>query len=299
MFGVLTTFVSLFVVITVWCACLGTLRGSDPGRLYFLNDFTNLINYSALCPLYVGLACALITTVIRGWSSLADLAGPSHRINRPALPIGLAISGAVLLAALLTSNYIAECLNPRVFARTSWYVTAVVPAHRIIGALGVYYAISNFSLLVIVLLAAFAFISVFTMSICAGRKLYAWNPEEPLSFDDLTTRLTCFTKAYLIAKLLAAVLMLNAFTLKWEHPTHSWSFWAFGAAMTFFGIVFVSLPRYYIELQWFRLQVRIAQASGKPEVPQNGDIRSFSTQMVVHFLDLFIIGGFVTSFWLK
>jgi hypothetical protein len=245
------------------------------------------------------LACALITTVIHGWSGLADFAGSSHRKGRPALPTGLAISAAILLAALLTSNYIAECLDPHIFARTSWYVTAVLPAHRIIGALGVYYAITNFSLLVVVLLAAFAFISVFSMSICAGRKLYAWNPADPLSFDDLTMRLTCFTKAYLIAKLLAAVLMLNAFTLKWEHPAHSSSFWAFGAAMTFFGIVFVSLPRYYIELQWFRLQVRIAQSDGKPEVPQHGDIRSFRTQMVVHFLDLFIIGGFVSSFWLS
>lgn len=298
-FGAVMTFLACFVVILVWCSLTQTLRGNQPGRIYFLNDYANLLNYTVICPLYVGLSCALITTVLRGWSKLAEFAEPDSSSAGRLISAAGVVFSAIFLAGISTANYIAECLNPKIYSLTAWYVAEVVDGRRVIGALGVYYAVINFSLLVIIIIAAYAFLSFFVVSVQVGDRLKNWNPVNPLSFEQLSAKLSTFTEAYLLFKLLAAALMLNAFTFKWSRPHHSLNFWLFGAAITFFGVFFVSFPRYYIELEWLQLKFRMAQSGTPAEKPRYDDLRPFHTQLIVYFIDLLIIGGFITSFWFQ
>lgn len=78
-----------------------------------------------------------------------------------------------------------------------------------------------------------------------------------------------------------------------------------GSVLTLFGVVFLSIPRYYVELQWFRLQA--AKEAGAAAVPEYEDVRpweidfvggSWKPRLVANFVDTLIIGGFITSFWL-
>jgi hypothetical protein len=299
-FGAAMTFLACFVVILVWCSLTQTLRGNQPGRIYFLNDYANILNYTLICPLYVGLSCALITTVLRGWSKLAEFAEPDSSSGRRLITAAGVIFSAIFFASLSTSNYIAECLNPKTYSLTAWYVTEVIDGRRVIGALGIYYAVINFSLLVIIIVAAYAFLSLFVVSVQVGDRLKKWNPVQPFSFDQLSKQLSTFTEAYLISKLLAAAIMLNAFTYKWARPYHSINFWLFGAAITFFGVFFVSFPRYYIELEWLQLKFRMMQQNGAPaETPSYDDLRPFRTRLIVYALDGLLIGGFIFSFWFQ
>ncbi len=63
------TFIMCFVVIIIWSAITGTLRGTGPSRVYFLKDWVNLLDYMVLCPLYMGFGAVLVATTVR-WLSL-------------------------------------------------------------------------------------------------------------------------------------------------------------------------------------------------------------------------------------
>ena len=91
--------------------------------------------------------------------------------------------------------------------------------------------------------------------------------------------------------------MLNVYTWKWEHPHGSLNLIFMGLALTIVGVIFVSIPRYFIELQWLHFQQR-QQNEGITECsPKYVDIRPFGTKLAAHLLDTLIIGGFIFSFW--
>jgi hypothetical protein len=95
--------------------------------------------------------------------------------------------------------------------------------------------------------------------------------------------------------------MLNAYTWRWSHPQGSYNLILMGLALSFFGVIFVSIPRYYLELQWF--WARIAQQPDE----RYEDLRSWNLPfigpwdrkptLVAHVLDTLLIGGFIASFW--
>jgi hypothetical protein len=69
-------------------------------------------------------------------------------------------------------------------------------------------------------------------------------------------------------------------------------------ALSLFGVFFVSIPRYYIELEWFRLKVRRAKESQDFTEIRHDDLRPFNTRLIAYIVDVFLISGFIGSFWL-
>jgi hypothetical protein len=99
--------------------------------------------------------------------------------------------------------------------------------------------------------------------------------------------------------------MGNALVWKTSQAQHSNNLAVLGGALTLFGVVLLSIPRYYIELQWFRL--RAAMPSAAESDPEYEDLRlwevdflggSWKPKLVAHVLDTLMIGGFISSFWL-
>jgi hypothetical protein len=162
------TFFFCFVVTAVWTLLDGTFSGIDKNIMYFSRDITDIINFGVLCPLYVGLSVQLVVLLVHCWARLANpegfvVVGPQRL---PFASIGFGIFLIVSISAAGTVNYIRECLNPSVLPRVGWWVGHVASdGSRVLSPLGIYYALLNFSLLSICVMAALAFMSLF-FSVC-------------------------------------------------------------------------------------------------------------------------------------
>jgi len=284
-------------LLTTWLA--GTLDGAAPGRLFFLHDNTNLINYTVLCPAYLGLSCAFVILVLQGWNRVRNaplVRGSSHRA--PRLPLAFLALLVVGAAAALTTNYIRECLTPEVYARAAWYASVSADGERSLNIAGIYYTILNFFLL-LVSLVAFMAIGVFACTAAEiARALRSSAPSSHLKFEGLQKLLTEFTLAYIVAKLLAVTYMLNAYTWKWEQPHGSFNLPLMVVFLAVVGVLVVSFPRYYVEIEWFQFKVRRAEALTQPVPRESDDIRSLWIRDVAFVIDLFFGLGFITSFLL-
>ena len=297
-------------VILGWVFCLGgtillavldgTLIGTDPNRIYLLRDWPNLVNYILICPLYLGFSVQLIVIVLYGWPTLVSI--PLNSIEKFALPrraIGFTIFLILSISLGFTLNYIHESINPSVYLKVGWWVAQVGAGdERILGLIGTYYAILNFVLLAICLTALLSFLSLFFACIRVGRALEVESVSNVLTFKGLRTSLQSFTEAYLTVKLLTATLMLNAYTWKFERPEASFNMKGLGLVLAIFGVFIFSIPRYYIELEWFKFKIRRALALGEfSDDIVKEDIRPFRTRLIVHVIDVLIISGFILTFF--
>jgi hypothetical protein len=299
-------FIFTFVVTAIWNLFNGTWSGTEPNRLYFSRDITNLVEYAFLCPLHVGLSAALICLM---FTSYQRLVATSELVRSPTPPARPAAIASVVLFILLsgaigTANFMRECLDPTIYHRVGWYVREVMPGGvRVLGGLGVWYVILNFVLGVVVLAGAFSYLALSVACIRVGHGLADYSPAEPeLAFADLKSNLSTFTNGYLLAKLLTATLMLNSITWRWEHQVGSLNVIAMGLILSVVGVFFLSVPRYYVELEWLRYRARILQnrqaTAARETEMQVDDLRPFKTKVWVHLADGLLISGFIVSFWL-
>jgi uncharacterized RDD family membrane protein YckC len=116
-----------------------------------------------------------------------------------------------------------------------------------------------------------------------------------ITFATIREMLSDFTQAYIVMKLLAVMLVLNAYTWKYERPEGSLNVAAMNAALLLFGVFFISVPRYYIELEWFRFRVRRSRAQGAQDDLEPDDIRPFSVRFAARIADGLILSGFLYS----
>lgn len=287
--GFIVAFVLCFLVVVAWTVLSGTFSGQEVGKLFFVEDWPNIINYSVLCPLYVGFGSVVIGAVIRSGPKL-------DRLSKDSRPNpwsrGLVVLLVLLFAALLTAQYMTEILSPDVYPESYWFIgRESSDGDRILGALGIYYILLNFTLLVFALAVAAAFFSIFRSLITLGRFL-SRSDDLPFSTDELKEKLQGYTVAYAGGKLFVAVLMLNAYTWKWERPQGSFNLILMGAALTVLGTVYLSFPRYFVENQWFYLRQRAGEEKARYE-----DIRSFKVKVTASVVDAVIVGGFISTFW--
>ncbi len=297
--GAVGTLVLGLGVVALWSYAAGTLFGTDPGRLYLSKDVPNLVNYALICPLYVGFGCALIVVTVRGWAQLQGVGHPVsiRATSRASGSFGFPILAALILltAGVVTALYVSEVLDPHVYKQAYWFIERIGPdGARLLGAFGVYYAVLNFWLLALSLLVLALVIAVFVSGMRLGDDLRA-GAAAGLSTSEVRERLTTFTRAYIVSKWLAATYMANAFTWRSERPHNSLTFILLGVVLSFFGVFFISFPRYYIELCWF--QARAAGATGPVPTDEYEDIRPRWAQNTATVLDALIISGFLTTFW--
>lgn len=277
----------------------GSWHGTDPHRLYFSSDKENIINYLIICPTYVGLCSQLIVLTILGWNDITS----SRDDLRPGLPkgsLGLLFLIVIAASAAFSVNYIMECLNPAVYPKIGWWVGFVTSdGVRVLSGLGIYYAFLNFFLLIICLTGMMAFFSLFFLCLRYGDRLSQQPPNSDITIESIRKSLEAFTESYIVLKLLVVTLMLNAYTWKYfSHPNHSLNLTALGLVLTIVGVFLVSLPRYYIELQWFKFRVCRAAALNQPQSMESEDLRPFRARLIATIADSAIIGGFAFSFFM-
>lgn len=304
--GAIITFVFCFIVPAIWTYANGTFIGDNTAEhIYFIYDKHNILLYVLICPLYVGLGCWLAVTTITGWGKISELKSSilqEEETIKKAISSKAPILIFVILgmAFFLTSNYIHGIKELSISGRDYWFFDN----NHQLGALGVYYFLLNFALLVSVLLSLMFFMSLFTSVMGVADALEKYNGDS-IEFEIIRTKLASFTEGYLLAKLIVATLILNIYIwqksplggVTSEDSAGTDNLILAGIFMTIIGGFLISLPRYYFELQWLRYKYRIGEI--KDDTKEHYDIRPDKITFWASILDLIIIGGFISAFWYK
>ncbi|MGE0484477.1 MAG: hypothetical protein AB7Q81_10085 [Gammaproteobacteria bacterium] len=296
------TFFFCFVVNAGWTYSLNMFVGcgADQQVMCFADDTANLILYVLVCPLYVGLGVWLWMVVL---NQAGELRAYARSISEPDSPREVSwVKGFALLTIILgvslfgTSNYISDITNTSRVPVDYWFVVRLADGSRAIGPLGVYYFLINFVLLTITLISITLFMSIFVVGFEIGAALDRYRGTDALDFNVLKIKLSAFTEAYLLGKALAFLYMWNILIWQSSPLGNTENLWVAGLFASLIGVFFISLPRYYIELQWFRYRVR-AGLLPEDDSEQYQDIRPSHAKFLAMLFDTLIIGGFILSFW--
>lgn len=294
--GASITLIFCLLVPIAWTLAIGRFSSEKPGTLYLWQDKTNLILYSVVCPLYVGLGCWLAVTVIRSWSEIKEYAAQLD--SKVAMPSrGVSFKTLLLVVLILsmgffsTATYIGDILNRKNVKEQYWFMDLAASGEHILGSLGVYYFLINFVLLIVTLISITLFMSMFVAAMTVGRALESKTHPSDAELPVLEAKLAAFTESYILAKALTAIYMVN-FYLWYESPLGATqNIYVAFIFLAMFGVLFVSLPRYFVELQWYRFMIRSRQIEKSVDFYE--DIRPFWMRNIASVLDTLIIGTFV------
>nr|WP_321486092.1 hypothetical protein [uncultured Draconibacterium sp.] len=294
--GYIITFVFTFLANTLGTFLNGTLIGNNDKIIYFLQDWWNLALYILICPLYVGLTCWLVVLVIKSWNDIYDYQKNdiNKNSNREKFKMIKAIALALLIlsvAFFLTTNYINDVLTLKESNQFYWFLTDVDGQYELRG-IGIFYFLLNFSLLIVTLIALTFFMSIYKLLMKVGKSLATRQEIGKLEFQDIKAKLSTFTEGYIVTKGIIATYIVNIWI---------WIASPIGkgttinliialALLTIIGFFLVSFPRYFVELQWYKLKLR---ATDKDILNKSyEDLRTFRVKIIAQVLDWIFIGGF-------
>jgi len=287
------------IVPILWTLAIGRFyKSGDPGIINLSQDWVNLVLYSTICPLYVGLGGWLVVVVIEGWGNINEYANslktPREKPSLMAV-IKVLFLGVLILSVSLFSmaGYISDITKTANVPQLYWFMEATDAGEHRLGALGIYYALLNFLLLISTLISVTSFMSIFVTVMDVGNALETKTRRTDARLTELEEKLKSFTEAYILTKLLAVVYMINFSLWKSSPLGATQNIYVAFFFLTMFGVMFVSLPRYFVELQWYRFLRRTNQV--KPEDDIYKDIRPFWMRVVASVLDSLIIGGFIVG----
>lgn len=297
--GAVTTFIFALIVPVVWTLAIG--RFLDSGNndvINLLQDRVNLALYSVICPLYVGLGCWLVVVVIEGWGNINEYANslspppakPSFRAILKMLFFGILILSVALFSM---AGYIGDITKTANVPQLYWFMEQTASGEHRLGALGIYYALLNFLLLISTLVSITLFMSIFVTVMNVGNALETKTLRNDAQLRELEEKLKAFTEAYIITKAAAVVYMVNFSLWKSSPLGATGNIYVAFFFLSLFGVLFVSLPRYFVELQWYRFLRRTEQVGVEDDVYK--DIRPFWMRVVASVLDSVIIGGFIVG----
>lgn len=280
-----------FGVTSTLTLATGTWSGIDPRTVYFSEDWQNMVLYLLVCPAYIGWSVWLVTIFIGRSATLATFAdevgAAKPTVRFPRFP--LTVVGMVLIAAFVVFAYISDILDSRHVPEAYWFMTAPsATGERFLNRVGVYYVVLNFCLMFLTAAATFCFFSMFFDTLRAGHGLRTLPRGTPIDFRMVATRLTTFTEAYLIAKLLCATYIVNVVVWRLSPLGATSNVHAASLALAAMGLFFISFPRYYVELMWREYQLRTGAT-----VDSFKDLRTARERVVVSVVDTLFVSTFV------
>ncbi len=296
--GAVITLIFCLLVPIGWTIAIGRFSSDKPGNLFLLQDATNLVLYSIVCPLYVGLGCWLAVAVIKGWADIKEFASTlGSKVEKPSR--ATLIKNLLLVILILsmgffsTAAYINDIMKPDNVPQRYWFMDLSRSGEHILGALGVYYFLLTFVLLIVTLISITLFMSIFVSVMAVGDALESRTQPTEAELPVLEAKLSTFTEAYILAKTLTFVYMVNFYLWQKSPLGATQNIYVAVIFLTLFGVLFVSLPRYFVELQWYRFLVRSKQVRIDEDVYE--DIRPYRIRTLASIMDDLLIGGFVIT----
>jgi hypothetical protein len=219
---------------------------------------------------------------------------PRLRMLAP-IKFSAAIFVILLISVSGTCSYMTDVMDViKSTGRSYWFLDYRVGTDHTIGLIGIYYTILNFCLLTATVSFAACFLSTFYIAFEVGEALGQVDNLTHLEFDVIKIKLSAFTVAYVHAKILVVLYIINLYI--WQISPLAIAkknVWVTEVALVVIGVFFVSLPRYFVELQWYLYKWRVLKERQRESEPQ--DLRSFKEKMIAYVCDTMLIGGFTVG----
>ena len=291
------TFLFCFIGTTIGTAISGTLIGTSPKIRYFLHDWQNIVNYTIICPLYVSCAVSLIflTLQIHEQGTIRKLPFEMNLQTGHGLPFSFIVFTVLFVSICGLLNFVSEFLNPKIYPTVYWFIQPTSPKEaRLIGLVGSYYIIMNYTLLVICILSLFFFFNFIHLGREIGRAIKQMNISSPILFSDLRDALEPFMRVYLCSKGFVMVIMLNVYTWAGMEARGSLNMAILIVVLGLIGLILVPFPRYYVQLKWYEFNILKAQA-GQNITPAYEDLRTGFVQGAAQIIDYITIAGILNA----
>ena len=282
------TFFFCYVVSGFLAVRSGTfLTSSTFNGLSFLYDRWNFGIYLVVVPLYVSCAIFLIYIAAISWKRLNSIysleAGVSSFWSNSTRIVGFfAIS--FILAGLYISEYISDLADPKVTTELYWFFTQASTGVRTLNRAGYYYVFLNSVLLFITAMAAFCYIAlsieIFRLGKYIPQVAAAIDPSADVTakralLADLESKiqeaLDEYAYSYIIAKVLVATYAVNIILWQWSPAGKVSNVNSAVVALAIIGLVFLVVPRLYLNSKWYRLKYAMLRVSSDAEIPGLGE----------------------------
>jgi hypothetical protein len=291
---------TLFVVHVCWTIAEGTFHGTNPNIYYFTQDIPNIFNYLFIVPLYVSFSCLLISRSFSSFQKMNDGVPKTVQsqllVQYPQASLFLVAAICVFLSTLLTIRYMNELIDPQIYAKQYWFIThTLADGQRLLSSISMYYMIMPFVLFFFGIFTIFVYFSMMLMTISIGSKIP--QIDRFTDMGDIRHFFKDFLRINLYAEIIVAAFMLNAFSWDRQQPANSFLFIAFIFALWCFGAFIISIPRYYIEIEWHKYQysrfIKNQEREDKDE-PVYEELRTKIDSRISLFLELAVFGYFST-----
>lgn len=292
--------VTLFVVHVCWTFAEGTFSGSNEGVYYFSQDIPNVINYLLIVPLYVSFSCLLIARSFSSFQKMKEGIPKTVQsqlvFQYPQASLFLVFAICVFLSTFLTIRYMNELVDPQIYAKQYWFITqTTVNGQRLLSSISMYYMIMTFVLFFFGIFTIFIYFSMMLMTITIGSKIPQIDRFNDMG--DIRHFFKDFLRINLYGEVIVAVFMMNAFSWDRQKPVNSFLFYAFIFALWCFGAFIISIPRYYVEIEWHKYQFSRFMNNkerDKEDEPVYEELRSKFDSRISLLLELAVFGYFST-----
>ncbi len=281
----------------------GTFFGKELNRLYFWQDYFNIIQWAAVVPAYVGMGICLVSTVIDNRPRLRKLAEKASGGEKPETaqtqsPFWFSkkanrirFSGSIVLSLLITgvliSTFINDALDPRKVTEIYWFVRQVDGENRVLNEAGAYYLMMNAGVLFVTCIVTLSYLAIsievirisnnfqnmdLAKKLVAAKTLSAKRYVTAVAAADnkLAQSLNEFAWCYTLAKLIVVFYALNIILWKMS-PLGSVANVDIGVvALSLVGILVIPFPRLLLEYRWHKFKYGWKGPSG----PKYKDTRS-------------------------
>jgi len=160
---------------------------------------------------------------------------------------------AVIIFTFITTRYyIYDTLHSTEIHHRYWFMSDQgAQGFRRLNIAGYHYAILNFLLLLVTVTAVMSFLRMFIETVRVGNNIRSESGKLPCKFADLRRNLSHFTEAYIVAKALCFIYILNIFTWNYSELVVTKDNLSMARGiLAVMALFFISFPRYFVEYKW-------------------------------------------------
>ena len=304
-YGCAISIIFCFFLTAAFCYSEGVLysqQGKIPSGLkgevkYFLNDNVNIIMYTVITPLTVGIGLALLLATINTWQTL------DHCLERQRNSLlnwkgFILVSLIIVASSVVISNYINDIVNTNtelgeIANKHHYWFLGNPQSEVLIKPITIFYTILNFVILVFTLSCIAMFVTAIRPIVKLSDLISSHGIKLVNSQKDLLDRLACFADVYLFAKILLAITMVHSIVWSYSPLAVTSNFNLERGFIVFVSIFFISVPRLHFELAWYRSALKYKKLGVNIDLKPDY-IHGFN-YYAIWIADYLIIGSYAVS----
>lgn len=266
---------------------LSLTRPAEGASISFLSDWWNIVLYLVVVPLYVSCAVFLIYITAISWKRMnavyASEVGAVSFWSASTRIIGF-FTVSFVIAGFYIAEYIADLADPEITKYVYWFFSPAAESGRTLNRAGYYYVFLNAVLLFITAMAAFCYIAL-SIEIfrfgkfvpefldAVGRSTGETSRHAALAVAEAKIQETLdeYAYSYIIAKVLVATYAVNVVLWQMSPASLVANVDSAIVALAIIGLIFLVVPRLYLNSRWHRVKFAVLKEAGKTSDPSIGE----------------------------